>query len=99
MHFIHNQNPSTLAPRIVDDEDFRLSCRSSSSKEIVEEQARGGRDPGKTGRLVGEMEGLALDGGDGEKLNLGAGVMIPLKLGDLDICFPEIVAGSCKGNR
>lgn len=100
MHFIHIQNPSTLVLRTVDDDDFWLSCRSSSSKEMVEEQARGGRELGKTGRLVGETDGLALDGGDGEKLNLGAGgVMIPLKLGDLYICFPAIVAGSCKGNR
>lgn len=65
----------------------------------MEEQARGGSTVGKMGCLVGEMEGLALDGGDGEKLNLGAGVMTPLKLGDFDICFPDNVAGSCKGNR
>ena len=99
MRFIHDQNPSTLALRTVDDDDLRLSCRSSSSKEMVEEQARGGRELGKAGRLVGETDGLALDGGDGEKLSLGAGVMIPLRLGDFDICFPEIVTGSCKGNR
>lgn len=99
MHFIHNQNPSTLVLLTVDDEDFRLSCRSSSTKQVVEEQARGGRVAGKAGRLVGETDGLALDGGDGEKLNLDAGVMIPLRLGDLDICFPANVAGSCKGNR
>ena len=101
MHIIHNQNPSTLALRtvVVDDDDFRLSCLSKSSKERVEEQARGGSIAGRMSRLVGETEGLALDGGDGEKLNLGAGVMIWLKLGDFDICFPESVAGSCKGNR
>lgn len=98
MHIIHNQNPSTLGLRTEDD-DLRLSCLSRSSRESVEEQARGGRDAGKIGRLVGEMEGLAPDGGDGEKLNLGAGVMIPLKLGDFDICLPEIMAGSCKGKR
>lgn len=99
MHFIHNQNPSTLVLLTVDEDDFRLSCRSSSSNEMVEEQARGGREASMTGRLVGERDGLALDGGDGEKLNLGAGVMIPFRLGDLDICFPEIIAGSCKGKR
>jgi hypothetical protein len=99
MHIIDIQKPSTLALRTVDDDDFRLSCRSSSSKERVEEQARGGRDKGKAGRLVGETDGRALDGGDGEKLNLGAGVMIPFRLGDFDILFPATVAGSCRGKR
>jgi hypothetical protein len=99
MHIIDNQKPSTPALRIdEDDDDFRLSCRSSSSNERVEEQARGGRDKGRVVRLVGEIDGWALDGGDGEKLDLGAGIMIPLRLGDLDICFP-IVAGSCRGKR
>ena len=99
MHIIDNQKPSTLALRIDDDDDFRLSCRSSSSNERVEEHARGGRDNGRAGRLVGEIDGWALDGGDGEKLDLGAGIMIPLRLGDLDICFPAMVAGSCRGKR
>lgn len=100
MHLTDNQNPSTLGLRMDDDDDdFRLSCRSSSSNESVEEQARGGRDIGKAGGLVGEMDGRAPDGGDGEKLNLGAGVMIPLRLGDRDICFPATAAGSCRGKR
>lgn len=99
MHIINNQNPSTLALRTADDDDFLLSCRSSSSKEMVDEQARGGRDIGKVGGLVGETDGRAPDGGEGEKLNLGAGVMIPLRLGDLDICFPATAAGSCRGKR
>lgn len=100
---IYNQNPSTLPLRRADDDDddddFLLSCRSSSTKERVEEQARGGRVKGRAGRLVGETDGWALDGGDGEQLNLGAGVMIPFRLGDLDICFPAMVAGSCRGKR
>lgn len=95
-HIIDNQNPSTLALGTADD-DFRLCCRPSSSKVRVEEQARGGRDIGRAGRLVGEMDGRALDGGEGEKLNRGTGVTIPLRLGDLDMCFPAN-AGSCKGN-
>jgi len=99
MHIMDNQKPSTLALRTVDDDDFRISCRSSSSKERVEEQARGGRDKGKAGRLVGETDGRALDGGDGEKLSLGAGVMIPFRLGDFNIFFPATVAGSCRGKR
>lgn len=101
LHTIDNQKPSTLGLRKVDvdDEDFLLSCRSRSSKERVEEQARGGRDTGTTGGLVGETERWVLDGGEGEKLSLGAGVMIPLRLGDLDICFPATAAGSCRGNR
>jgi hypothetical protein len=45
------------------------------------------------------MDGRALDGGDCEKLNLGVGVIIPLRLGDLDICFPATAAGSCRGKR
>lgn len=100
MHNIHNQNPSTLALGTVDDDDFRLSSRwSSSSIVTMVEQARGGRrDIGRAGRLVGETDGRAFDGGEGEKLSLGAGVTIPLRLGDLDMCFPANAAGSCKGN-
>lgn len=100
LHTIDNQNPSTLGLRRVDDDDdFLLSCRSSSSKERVEEQARGGRDIGTAGGLVGDNGRWVLDGGEGEKLSLGAGVMIPLRLGDLDICFPATAAGSWRGNR
>lgn len=94
-----NQNPSTLALLEAEDDDFRDSCRSSSSNERVDEQARGGSKMGTPDHLGGEMDGRAADGGDGEKLNLGAGLTIPLRLGDLDICFPEIAAGSCSGNR
>lgn len=97
MHIINTQNPSTLARRTVDDDDFRLSCLSSSSKVTVVEQARGGRDNGRASGLVGEKDARAPDGGDGEKLNLGAGAMIPLRLGDRDICLPAITAGSCRG--
>lgn len=79
---------------MVEDDDFRLSCRSILS---VEEQVRGGRDEDNTIGLVGEMDGLVA-GGDGEDLNLGAGVMIPLRLGDLDMCFPLTAPGSCNGN-
>lgn len=85
---INNQNPSTPA-LLPEDDDFRLSWRSSSTKEMVEEQGRGGRDISKDGGLVGEVDNLGLEGGEGEKLNLGAGVIIPFKLGDLDICFPD----------
>ena len=99
MHIINNQNPSTLGLLMVADDDLPLSCLSSSSNERVEEQARGGRVNGKAGGLVGETDRRAPDGGDGEKLDFGAGVMIPFRLGDLDICFPAIAAGSCRGNR
>lgn len=89
---------------MVAEDDLWLSCLSSSSNEIVEEQARGGRVNGKAGGLVGETDSRELDvggggGGGGEKLNLAVGVMIPLRLGDLDICLPVIAAGSCRGNR
>lgn len=47
----------------------------------------------------GETDSRAPEGGEGEKLILGAGVMMPLRLGDLEICFPENDAGSCKGKR
>ena len=77
-----------------DDDDFLLSWRSSSSKEMVEEQARGGREMGTAVGLVGERARWVIDGGEGEKLSLGAGVMIPLRLGDLDMCFPANPAGS-----
>ena len=40
----------------------------------------------KISRLVYKRGGLALDRGDGEKLFLGAGLIIPLRIGDLDIC-------------
>lgn len=39
--YMNNQNPSTLVLRPVDDDDLRDSCRSSSSKAISEEHARG----------------------------------------------------------
>lgn len=94
---IHNQNPSTPVRRKADDDDFRLPCLLSSSSEC-EEQARGGRDNGRE-CLDGDTDSRAPEGGDGEKLNLGAGVMMPLRLGDLAICFPATAAGSCKGNR
>lgn len=94
IQIINTQNPSTLGLRIVDDDDLRLSCLSSSSKVTVDEQARGGRVEGRASGLVGESDARAPDGGDGEKLNLGAGVTIPLRLGDLDICLPAITAGS-----
>ena len=99
MHIINNQNPSTLALLRADDDDLQLSSLSSSSIEREDEQGQGGRVNGKVRGLVGETDNRAPDGGDGEKLNLGAGVMIPLRLGDLDICFPAIAAGSCRGNR
>lgn len=102
IHAINNQNPSTLALlKVVDDDDLLLSCLSSSSSERVEEQARGGSINGKAAALAGEIDSRIPDGGDGEKPNLGAvaGVMIPLRLGDLDMCFPAIAAGSWRGNR
>lgn len=95
---IDNQNPSTLDLLTVDDDDLRLSCRSIFSKERVEEHVRGGRVNGREGRLIGEIDGLFV-GGDGEKLDLGTGVMIPFRLGDLNICFPLTAPGSCSGNR
>ena len=58
----------------------------------MEEQVRGGRD------IDSEIDGLVVDG-DGEKLEPEAGVMIPSRLGDLDIYFPETDPGSCNGNR
>lgn len=101
MNIIDTQNPSTLALLEAEDDDLRLSCLSSSSKERLEAQARGGRR--RMGpppdHLGGETDTGIPDGGDGEKLNRGAGQMMPLRLGDLDICFPEFDAGSCSGNR
>lgn len=97
--YINNQYPSTLALLRVADDDLLLSCLSDSSNGSVEEHARGGSANGRLGGLVGETDIRALDGGDGEKFDLGAGVMMPLRLGDLDICFPAIAAGSCRGNR
>lgn len=94
---INNQNPSTLGLGTVEDDAFRLSCQSMSSEDTVREQVRGGRDEGNIIALVGEMDGLVVGGG-GEQLNLGAGVTIPLRLGDLDMCFPPTVPGSCNGN-
>lgn len=97
---MNNQKPSTLGLLKVEDEDNRLpSCLSSSSNERVE-HARGGNASGKAcGRLDGETDCRAPDGGDGEKLNLGAGWIMPLRLGDLDMSFPLMNAGSCRGNR
>ena len=40
----------------------------------------------KIGRLVYKKGGLTLESGDGEKLLLRAGLIIPLRIGDLDIC-------------
>lgn len=55
---------------------------------------------GRARNFLGETDGGAtLGGGDGEKFNLGVGTMIPFRLGDFNICFPVIAAGSCKGNR
>ena len=73
MNNIDNQYPSTLALLEADDEDFRLSCRSSSSKECVDEQPRGGSETGTPDHRGGDREGRAADGGDGEKLSLGGG--------------------------
>ena len=75
MNIIDNQNPSTLALLEAEDDDLRLSCLSSSSKERLEAQARGGRR--RMGpppdHLGGETDTGIPDGGDGEKLNRGAG--------------------------
>lgn len=95
----NHQNPSTLDLLTVDEVDFWLSCRSKISNDRVEEQVRGGRDEGNTTALVGEIEGLVPGGGDGEELNLGGWLMIPLRLGDLDMFFPLTLPGSCNGNR
>lgn len=64
----------------------------------MEEHDLGGSEAGLEG-LVGETDGRILDGGEGEKLILGAGTAIPLRLGDLNICLPATVEGSCRGNR
>ena len=85
---INNQNPSTLVLRNADDEDFRASCISSSSRARREEHARGGSDKGKVSSLVGETEE------EWEKLCRGGG-----RLGDLNICFPPTAAGSWRGKR
>ena len=63
----------------------------------MEAQVRGGRDNGSGPGLVGEVDGLVV-GGDGEKFNPGAGVIMPFRLGDFDMCFPT-VPGSCNGKR
>lgn len=94
---IDSQKPS-LDLRIVEDDDLRLSCRSNSSNESTDEHDLGGRVKGRAGSLVGDIEGL-LVGDEGEKFDLEAGVIIPFRLGDLNICFPLIVPGSCKGNQ
>lgn len=98
LHTINStQKPSTLALLIVDEEDdFLLPCRSSSSMVMLVEQARGGRVKGTaTSGLVGETDSLAAaDGGDGEKFVRGACMIIPLRLGDLDMCLPAIPTGS-----
>jgi len=100
MNIIHNQNPSTLALLEAEDDDLRLSCLSSSSRERLEEHARGGRRGTPPDHLGGETATAGTpDGGDGEKFNLGTGQIMPFRLGDLDICFPEFdAAGSCRGN-
>ena len=65
---------------------------------MVEQDRGGRREIGGASRLVGEIDGRATGGGEGEKLSLGTGVTIPLRLGDLDIRFPANAAGSSKGN-
>lgn len=69
----------------------------------VEQHVVGGRDKGRAAcGLLGEKASGAREGGEGEKLNLGGaddGIIIPLRLGDLDMFFPEILPGSWRGNR
>lgn len=49
-------------------------------------------------KCVYEVGYWVLDGGDGDKLVLGAGVPIILRLGDRAICLlAREVPGSCKG--
>lgn len=91
----NNQNPSTLDLRTDEDDGLRLSSRSRSSIERLEEHE--GRDKNGAAVLVGEIDRGCI-GGDGEKLNRGAGVMIPFRLGDFDMCFTLIAPGSCRGN-
>lgn len=52
-----------------------------------------GRDNSGAAVLVGEIEREWV-GGEGEKLNLGVGVMIPFRLGDFDMCFTPTALGS-----
>lgn len=94
---ITTQNPSTSALRRIDDDDFWLSWWSIPSKVITEEQVRGWRDIGNAIGLVGAIDGTVV-GGDGEKLDLGVGIMITFRLEDLGMFFPAIAPGSCNGN-
>lgn len=93
---ITNQNPSTPALRSIKGDDLWLSCWSIPSKVMFEEQVRGWRDIGNAIGLVGAIDGPV--GGDGEKLDLGVGIMIKFRLEDLDMFFPVIAPGSCNGN-
>lgn len=98
MKIIDNQNPSTLAFLEAEVNDLRLSCLSSSSKYRVEENAWGGSWIGTPDHLGGETDTRALADGEGEKLDRDAGWIIASRLGDLDISFVEVCAGSCNGN-
>lgn len=86
-----DQNPSTLDLWTDDDDGLRPSDRSKSSMERVEEHEC--RDNSGAAVLVGETD-RGWVGGEGEKLNLGAGVMIPFRLGDFEMSFTSTTPGS-----
>lgn len=52
-----------------------------------------GRDSSGAAVLVGEID-KGWVGGEGEKLNLDVGVMIPFRLGDFDMRFTPTAHGS-----
>lgn len=94
---MNNQNPSTLDLLTDEDDGLRLSCWSMSSREM-KEQFWGGRDKGCVVVLVGEIAGMVV-GDKGERFSIGAGGMIPVKLGEFDLCFMLTLPGSWSGNR
>lgn len=90
--------PSTLDQRTLDADDLWLvSCRSVSSTDSVDEHILGGRAKGSADSLVREVDAAIVGGG--EMVDLGAGVIIPFRLGDLDMYLPLTALGSCRGNR
>lgn len=79
------------------EEDNSRPLLSNSSEETVEEQLWEGRESGSPNDLDGETHNLAFC--DEEILNRGPGVMIPFRLGDLDMLLPLTDPGSGKGRN
>lgn len=63
----------------------------------LKDELWGGIACGSPSALVGEADNLVLC--DGEKLNRGPGMIIPFRLGDLDMFLETCDPGSCNGNR